>query len=136
MPSPVQLPNSEKLVIDFLVAQLPAQPNIGSRWLSNYDGSQEGVIVSLEGSIPTIPDNQFWTDRPSIQVRCYASDKSRARELAAEVRSYLVIAWQYDHVLGVVSDSYEDIGLQWVPDDNYGPAGSYTMTFVFLIHPH
>lgn len=127
------IPDSEKLVIDYLLAvddvtdlvgtnigpALPEQP--AWPWLT----------VSRVGGTPSLPG---YLDNPRLEFTSWAATKGAARAAAGAARAAMV-AITGSHDLGVVTGAFETgDGLRWDPDD-VANIPRYRFEFDLYIHP-
>lgn len=137
-PAPILIPDDEALVCSWLAGRPELSGVIvADRLPDTYDGTQLVVTVTRIGGGMDGAGGGQWLDRPRLDIDCHGANKAAARDLTAIVRSLLPAARFDDHsAAGAVwSNTTEDVGPQWLPDQDYPQAGRYLLQYSILIHP-
>ncbi|WP_157536536.1 phage tail termination protein [Kitasatospora mediocidica] len=131
------LPDIEEVLTQWLATQSALNGVlIGTRVPDSYDGSQRVVrVVRLGGSA----DYLMRFDHPRIDVDCFGPDKGAAWDLTAIVRRLLYV----DLLNGAdvspwgasISQCREDVGPQWLDEQDYPNAGRYLIQITAIVHP-
>lgn len=129
--------NSEKLAIDFLLANDPVNDLIDGRIGATLPNDPEWPFLQVVAF-----DDDPITQRPLhlvqglLQVSAYGATKSEAFELGATARAELHAADRADHDAGIVT-GVSSRGWGFRPDDSFSPAQPrYTFDLTLFLHPH
>lgn len=104
-------------------------------WILRQAGIASGRVYSSIPSSPTyplvvieriggIPADRIRLDRARIQINCWGTSKSNARQLAADARTAIMLAQGTSLTTGggapvncVITGVDDDLGLFWSPDN-------------------